>query len=46
MLTSGQYLVLFPVKIAPSFLHVILGVGTPSATHSRTAEAFIRTAAV
>lgn len=46
MPTFRQYLVLFPVKTAPSFLHVTLGVGTPSAAHSRTAEAFNRTAAV
>lgn len=40
ILTMGQYLVLFPLKTFPSFLHAILGVGTPSAVHSRTTDEF------
>lgn len=46
MLTSGQYLELFPVKTAPSFLQVILGAGTPSAAHSSRAEVLMCTTAV
>lgn len=46
MLNSGQYLELFPVRTAPSFLQVILGAGTPSAAHSSRAEVLMWTMVV